>query len=172
MKKYWLQLLPWTRPYLKWLIITFLMAIPLSFIKGYQTYLLKDLFDQGFGTNAPFSDALKLSITLVVLQLVNYPFRFFHFYWIKVISEKVASDIRATLYEKLMKVPLDFYQKHKQGEILSLLQNDVGVISDSIRFFPGIIREPITAVGLLGVALYHDWRLTLVLFLVIPFCIY
>src|SRR5690606_22312151 len=32
-----------------------------------------------------------------------------------------------------------------------------------------VIREPITAVALLGVAFYHDWQLTLVIFATAPF---
>jgi subfamily B ATP-binding cassette protein MsbA len=32
-----------------------------------------------------------------------------------------------------------------------------------------IIREPLTAIGLLAVAFYHDWKLTLIIFVLVPF---
>lgn len=168
MKTYWTALYPWLKPHLKKLIITFSLALPLGLIKGGQTYLVKDLFDKGFSPHAPFQQALQLAILIIVLQIINYPCRYFHFYFIKVLSEKIANDMRKSLFDRLMHSPVKYFQSQKQGEILSLLQNDIGVLADSIRFMPGLLREPVSAFSLLCVALYQDWRLTLVLFVVTP----
>ena len=165
---FWNTLYPWIKHYIPGLVGAFLLALPLGLIKGYQTYIIKDLFDQGFAATTNSSHAYQLAFIIIGLQVINYPIRFFHFYWIKIISEKIANGIRLHVFNHLMKLPLSYHQKQKQGELLSTVQNDVALLAESIRFLPAMFREPITALCLLGVAMYHDWRLTLVLFLVVP----
>ncbi|MBT4793226.1 MAG: ATP-binding cassette domain-containing protein, partial [Halobacteriovoraceae bacterium] len=46
---------------------------------------------------------------------------------------------------------------------------DTAIFAESFMHGVSIIREPLFAIGLLGVALWHDWRLTIVIFAVIPF---
>ncbi len=165
---FWKVLYPWIKNFIPGLAGAFLLALPLGLIKGYQTYIIKDLFDQGFAASTDSTRAYQLAFIIISLQLINYPIRFFHFYWIKIISEKIANGIRLHIFNHLMKLPLTYHQKQKQGELLSTVQNDVALLAESIRFLPAMLREPITAFCLLGVAMYHDWRLTLILFLVVP----
>lgn len=168
MKTFWTTLYPWIKNHLSGLVGAFLLALPLGLIKGYQTYIIKDLFDKGFAASTDSTSAYRLAIIIIGLQIINYPIRFFHFYWIKIISEKIANGIRLHIFNHLMKLPLTYHQKQKQGELLSTVQSDVALLAESIRFLPAMFREPITATCLLGVAMYHDWRLTLILFLVVP----
>jgi subfamily B ATP-binding cassette protein MsbA len=46
--------------------------------------------------------------------------------------------------------------------------NDTQVFSEAFKNSLEVIREPITALSLLGVAFYHDWQLTLIIFAVSP----
>ncbi len=168
MRLFWNTLYPWIKNHISGLLGAFLLALPLGLIKGYQTYIIKDLFDHGFAASNDSSSAYKLAFIIIGLQVLNYPIRFFHFYWIKIISEKIANGIRLHIFNHLMKLPLTYHQKQKQGELLSTVQSDVSLLAESIRFLPAMFREPITAACLLGVAMYHDWRLTIILFLVVP----
>lgn len=168
MKAFWYTLHPWIKNHIPGLIAAFILALPLGLIKGYQTYIIKDLFDNGFAASTDSSSAYRLAFIIIGLQLLNYPIRFFHFYWIKIISEKIANGIRLHIFNHLMRLPLSYHQKQKQGELLSMVQNDVALLAESIRFLPAMLREPITAACLLAVAMYHDWRLTLILFLAVP----
>jgi subfamily B ATP-binding cassette protein MsbA len=168
MKQYIKNLYPWVKEDLSWFILTFIISLPLGIIKGYQTFLIKDLFDHGFSQTADATAAYKLAAMIVGLQILNYPFRFYHFYWIKLISERISNRIRGIIFTKLLKLPIQFHGQQKQGELLSTLSNDVGVIADSVRFFPGMVREPVSAICLLGVAFYHDFKLTLIVFIAVP----
>lgn len=168
MKNYWISIYPWIKNHISGLVFTFLLAIPLGLIKGYQTYIIKDLFDKGFASNASSESAYRLAFIIISLQIINYPIRYFHFYWIKVLSEKISNGIRLHLFNHLIRLPLSYHQKQKQGELLSTIQSDVSLVSESIRFLPALAREPLTAICLLCVALYHDWQLTLILFLAVP----
>jgi subfamily B ATP-binding cassette protein MsbA len=63
---------------------------------------------------------------------------------------------------------MNFYAKSKQGKLISNLLNDTGTFSQGFRGSVDIIREPLTAVFMFGLALYRDWQLTLIIIVVAP----
>jgi subfamily B ATP-binding cassette protein MsbA len=68
------------------------------------------------------------------------------------LSEKVVIDLRTTLYEHLLKLPLRFFHEHHSGELISRLTNDVSTIRTAITSnITGMLRNLITV--LFGVAL-------------------
>lgn len=145
-----------------------LLAFPLSGIKAYEAYLVKDIFDKGFSEDSSFADARNLALILIGLGLLNYPLRYFHYFGLRQIVDKTARSIQSVIFKKFQKLPASFFAQQKQGNLISMAMNDTSTFADSFRFGLEIIREPFTALALLGVAFYHDWQLTLVIFAVAP----
>jgi subfamily B ATP-binding cassette protein MsbA len=137
-------------------------------IKGYQTYLVKNIFDQGFSSTTTTNEVIILAVTILGLQILNYPIRFYHFFKTKVISEALANDIRANSLHGILSLPLSEIHKRKMGSMLSLISSDSTLYAESVRYFPALIREPLTGVVLLSVAFYHDWFLSLMVILISP----
>ncbi len=160
---------PYLRPFWKEALIATLLAFPLAGIKAYEAYLVKDIFDKGFAAGSPFDDALKLALILVGLGILNYPLRFFHYYGLRQVVDKSTRLIRAKIYSKFQQLPASFYSSSKQGNLISIIMNDTMVFSEAFKNSLEIVREPITAIALLGVAFYHDWQLTLIIFAAAPF---
>jgi len=144
------------------------LSIPLAAIKAYQVSLVKPIFDEGLSHQSSFNQALMLAGILVALALVNYPIRFIHFYWIRFVVDRATCDIRETVYKKIQSLPMSFFTKSKQGVILSNILNDTQVMSQGFRTMIDLVREPLTAIALFGLALYRDWQLTLVIVVVAP----
>lgn len=161
-------LAPYIKPYWKKAIWAILFSIPLAAIKGYQTYLVKDVFDKGLSHGSHFDDTLKLVGILLALGLINYPFRFLHFYWIRYVVDRATCEMRSKLYEKMQKLPLSFFNKNKQGVLISYAMNDTQVLAQGFRSMIDLIREPLTAIVLFGQALYLDWQLTMVIIVTAP----
>lgn len=161
-------LAPYIKPYWKKAIWAILFSLPLAAIKGYQTYLVKDVFDKGLSAGSSFDDTLKLTGILFALGLINYPFRFLHFYWIRYVVDRATCEMRSKLYEKMQKLPLSFFNKNKQGVLISYAMNDTQVLAQGFRSMIDLIREPLTAIVLFGQALYLDWQLTLVIVVTAP----
>jgi subfamily B ATP-binding cassette protein MsbA len=159
---------PYLQPYWKMAIWAIVFSLPLAGIKGIQTYLVKDVFDKGLSANSQFSDTVKLAAILLGLGLLNYPFRFFHFYWIRYVVDKATCDMRSELYRKMQKLPLSFFNKNKQGVLLSYAMNDTQVLAQGFRSMIDLIREPLTALILFGQAIYLDWQLTMIILLTAP----
>ncbi len=164
-------LFPFIRQYKMQVIGSLFLMIPLAAIKWYEAAIVKEVFDKGLGANADFNTSLRIAGTLFVLALINYPARFLHFYWIRFVVDKSACLLRDKIYLKLQTLPMSFFIKKKQGDLLSQITNDTQLLAQGLRNLVDLIREPLTAIFLLGLAIYRDWQLTLVIFAVAPFFI-
>lgn len=160
---------PYLRPYLKLAIWAALCSIPLAGIKAYQAYFVKNVIDGIFDPNATTDYALQLAGILVGLAIINYPLRYFHFFTLRMVVDQATCDIRQDIYKKFQHLSAGYYSKAKQGNLLSIMINDTAIFAEAFGHAISVIREPLTAVLLIGVALYHDWKLTLIIFVVLPF---
>lgn len=144
-------------------------ALPISAIKAYQAYFIKNVIDGIFKPDATEEYAYQLAAILVGLALLNYPFRYLHFYGMRMVVDRATCDIRRDIYKKFQRLSSTFYSDSKQGQLLSTMLNDTQVFASSFMHGLDIFREPITGILLLGVAFYHDWKLTLIIMVVLPF---
>lgn len=162
---------PYLRPFWKQAVLATLLSFPLAGIKAYEAYLVKDIFDKGFAAGSSFEDARNLAILLIALGIINYPLRYFHYFTLRQIVDKSTRTIRSKIYRKFQSLPTSFYSSKKQGTLISTVMNDTAVFSEAFKNSLEVVREPITAIALLGVAFYHDWQLTLIIFATAPFFI-
>lgn len=159
---------PYLRPYWKQAVFAAFLALPLAGIKAYEAYLIKDVFDKGFSADSTFADARNLALILIGLGLLNYPLRFFHYFTLRQVVDKSTQNIRNKIFRKFQHLPTKFYSQTKQGTLISTIMGDTAVFSEAFKNSLEVIREPITAISLIGVALYHDWQLTLIIFAAAP----
>lgn len=162
------RLWPYVREYKGKAILAFLCSFPLAAIKAYQAYLIKPVFDKGFGAGASSDEAYRLAALIFGLALLNYPFRFFHFYGMKITMDKVTCQLRKVIYKKFHSIPVSYFSNSNTGEMLSKTVSDTILFAEAFKHALDIIREPITALLLVGVAFYHDYQLTMSIFIVIP----
>ncbi|MFP5489954.1 MAG: ABC transporter ATP-binding protein [Bacteriovoracia bacterium] len=159
---------PYLRPFWKQALTAALLALPLSAIKAYEAYLVKDIFDKGFSAGSTSDEAFKLAAILVGLGILNYPLRFFHYYGLRMIVDRCACSIRSQLFNKFQAMPSSYFAQAKQGNLVSTFLSDTNMFADSFKNALEIIREPITAIALVSVAFYHDWQLALIILVASP----
>ena len=79
-------------------------------------------------------------------------------------AQKVLSDIRRDLFAHLQTLPLQFFDSHRHGEVMSYFTNDVDTISDALNnSFSMMIQSFIQVVGTLALLFILNWQLTLVM---------
>ena len=159
---------PYLRPYWKQALIATMLSFPLAGIKAFEAYLVKDIFDKGFSPNSTSEDAYKLAAILIGLGIINYPLRFFHYFGLRQIVDASTRLIRSRIYTKFQSLPAKYYSQQKQGNLISTIMNDTQVFSEAFKNSLEVVREPITGIALLGVAIYHDWQLALIIFATAP----
>ncbi|TNE96581.1 MAG: ABC transporter ATP-binding protein [Deltaproteobacteria bacterium] len=162
------RLVPYVKPHKGKVIGSILFSFALAGIKFCQAYMVKPIFDKGLSEQASFNEAMILAGILLGLGLLNFPARFFHFYWIRYVVDRATCSVRSEIFKKLQRLPMTFYSKSKQGKLISNLLNDTATFSQGFRGSVDILREPLTAIFMFGLALYRDWQLTLIIILVAP----
>ncbi|MDA8793412.1 ABC transporter ATP-binding protein/permease [Bacteriovoracaceae bacterium] len=162
------KIFPFLRPNLSLAMAAAVCSLPLAAIKSYQAYFIKDVFDKGFAPESTNEEAIYLASILIGLAILNYPLRFLHFYGMRMVVDRATCLIRLRIYEKLQQLPHKVFSQEKGGNFLSIMINDTVIFSEAFMHSLDIIREPLTAILLLGVAFYHDWQLTLAIFLMLP----
>jgi subfamily B ATP-binding cassette protein MsbA len=118
--------------------------------------------DSVLTTKTSFNQFLLLAAGLLLVGLLNFPVRFYHFYWLRFVGEKINNDVRTKIFTKLQKLPTSFYNQNKQGRMLSTLLNDAEIFAQSFRALVDLVREPTKGLVYLGMAIWADWQLTLV----------
>ncbi|MFD2170206.1 ABC transporter ATP-binding protein [Tumebacillus lipolyticus] len=93
----------------------------------------------------------------------------FSHYMLSFAGEKVVSNLRRRLWEKLLKLPIPYFDAHRSGETISRMTSDTGIIKDIIvthliSFFTSII----SVIGSIVILLYLDWQMTLVMLTAVP----
>lgn len=165
------RLYPYIKPYKGRALAALFLSLILAAIGALQVSLVKPLFDKGLSPDATREDALILAAQLLGLGLLNFPCRFFHFYWLRYITDRATCSVREEIFAKIQHLPTSFFAKSKQGELISHILNDTLVFSQGFRASIDLIREPLKAAAYLGMAFYADWQLTIVIFIIAPFLI-
>ncbi|HEX9821425.1 MAG TPA: ABC transporter ATP-binding protein [Methylomirabilota bacterium] len=133
-----------------------------------QPYLLKVAIDDHIlpGDWVGLSAVAALYAgTLAVL----YGLRMAEAYLMALTGQGVIHDLRARLFDHLLKQEAAFFDRTPVGRLMTRVLNDVEAVSEA--FTSGlfaIVADVITLAGVVAVMLWIDWRLALVTFAIVP----
>jgi subfamily B ATP-binding cassette protein MsbA len=163
LKKLW----PYIKPYRNGYILVILLGLFMSACDTGVAALIRPLFDEVFTKK---NDALKLSLSLSIVAVYFFHgvARFFHTTKIKMIVEYITANIRMDLQKKLIRLNLNYHSLNSPAVSLSKAFNDVGNVQYGLWKLADLVKEPLSMVFLLGWVIYLDWKLTLMIFIVIP----
>ncbi len=157
-----------TRPHLLRLFLAIFSGIVLSAINGAIAYLVKPSLDSLF-VEKNRTALYLLPIGVFILFVFRGLFTFCNNFLMNSVGAKIVKTLRQGLYEKLLRLPVAFYQDRSSGSIISRLLNDIGSLENSIAYTAkNFFVQLLTVVFLAGVALYRRWDLALLSFIVIP----
>lgn len=72
----------------------------------------------------------QIAFALLFILLIQGIFSFIRVYTFAIVSEKTLADIRLSVYEKMLWLPLPFFDKRRVGELISRITADVGILQD------------------------------------------
>lgn len=91
-------------------------------------------------------------------------------YYMIPIRTGVVSDLRNSLYKKIVSLPIGFFTAERKGDIMSRMMGDVTEVEASIMSsLDMIFKNPILILGYLIVMFVMSWKLTLFVLLLLPF---
>lgn len=85
------------------------------------------------------------------------------------IGQGVVSGLREFLWNKVIKLPVDFFDRYASGEIVSRVTNDTSIVQNLISsFFPQFINGILSLTGIFIILIFMDWQMTLVMLTAVP----
>ena len=90
-------------------------------------------------------------------------------YYLARVSLGLIDDLRQKLFNSLLKLPNTYFDNNNSGHLVSRITYNVtmitGAATDAIKV---VIREGMSVVFLFGYLLWMNWKLTLVMFAILP----
>ncbi|MFR4003217.1 MAG: ABC transporter ATP-binding protein [Romboutsia timonensis] len=115
-------------------------------------------------------DAIFRTLTILAsLYIISSIFSFVQTFITSDISQKVSYNLRKSISEKINKLPLNYYDRKTNGEVLSRVTNDIDAISQNLnQILSQMITASTTLIGVLIMMLSISVTMTLVSLIVIP----
>ncbi len=96
-------------------------------------------------------------------------FLYLSFYVLNPLKNTVVNRIREELYDKVLKLPIGFFNEKRKGDIMSRMTSDVAEVENSVvGALEGWIRDPLTIIITLGALFLISPLLTGTILLAIP----
>ncbi len=112
---------------------------------------------------------LKICILILLAFFLKNIFGYLQAYFLAYVEQGMIRDLRNQSYIHLHKLPMSYFKNEKTGNLISRITNDVNVVQSSVSaVFLNLIREPLTILFFIGLAMSISWRLTLFSLLVLP----
>ena len=123
----------------------------------------------GTGTGIDFEYIGNILLITLGLYLLSALFSFIQGWVMSDISMDITYKFRKDIAEKLNRMPLKYFDRTSQGEVLSRITNDVDTVSQTLnQSLSQIITSVTTVIGVFIMMLLISWQMTLVALLVIP----
>lgn len=157
-----------TRKHYKYVIFYTLLSL-VSVVTGFISSLVsKDLVD--IVTGQKMGELLEYFLTMITVALISMALTQITNYFSLKISIAVNSDIRSTIFDRMMAADWEGLSKYHSGDLLSRINGDTAnIASGVISFIPGIITSAAQFIGALAMVLWYDWTFAVFALLGMPF---
>ncbi|MBD2870933.1 ABC transporter ATP-binding protein [Paenibacillus arenilitoris] len=108
-------------------------------------------------------------IGLGAVFLVQTAMSGFSVYAMSYVGQHIIAGIRREVWERVLRLPVPFFDRNHSGETMSRVTNDTNVVKDFIighviSFVGGIV----SIIGGVALLLFIDWKMTLLMLVAVP----
>ncbi len=157
--------------FLKLFLAMFCMMIVAATTSA-TAFLIKPMLDDIF-----FKKNNEMLILIPLLIIAVYLLRgiaaYGQNYFMHYVGEVIIKKLRDMLYDKIINLPLAFFQKKNTGDLMSRVSNDTNLVKAMVSSaITGVLRHSFTIFGLIGVIFYRDFKLAFYAIIVLPAAFY
>ena len=125
-------------------------------------YVAGKLIDTAQGEEWIVNDLNTIALLLIGILAVQSIFSFFRVWLFALVSERSMRDIRHSLYSRLVRLPMRFFDQRRTGELISRITSDVSQLQDTFSTtLAELFRQVITLVAGVAFLLINTPKLTL-----------
>ena len=154
-------------------VLSVVMSVLEPFVLGLAiTELTKNLLDMANGLAGA-----RINTGYIGTVLIIYLFRgllyelgsYYSNYFMTNAVQSMTQDLRNEMTEKINRIPVSFFDKHQFGDLLGRFTSDVETVSNALQqSFLQIVNAVLTIVLVMGMVLYLNFQLAIVVILSIP----
>ncbi|MFW6005703.1 MAG: ABC transporter ATP-binding protein, partial [Desulfonatronovibrionaceae bacterium] len=138
---------------------------------GAAAFLVKPALDDIF-INKDRQALMVIPVLLVLVFALKGLFLYVQNYQMNYCGIKVLGKIRHDLYEKMISLPVRFFEDNRTGMLMARITSDVNLLSVSLPKLVELVRHLLTMVVLMGVIFYRDPVLAALSLVIYPLAIY
>lgn len=171
--KLWRRILKHFFVYKKDLTIIFISMISIACVDIAFPYLNKLAIDYFVLENGDLSKLWPFGLIYGFLILVQVFVVYFFIKFTGKVEMQFAYDIRNQAFKKLQELSFSYYDKTPQGWIMARMTSDIGRLADIVSWsIIDLIWGSTLIIGVSIVMLVVNWRLALLVLVVVPFLAY
>jgi len=175
------KIFTYLKPYRAFFFLGWIFLILSSTAGLFFPYLLGQLLGGDLPESTPTTNNQELleqidlnninsvALLLLLLFIAQSLFSFFRIVIFTKVTENTMRDIRKDAFNKLIFMPMEFFNKNKVGDLTSRIASDITLIQDTLRTtIAEFIRQIIIVIGSVVFITIVSWRLALIMLAIIP----
>jgi len=125
------------------------------------------------GTGINFEKIAQILLTILGLYGISAIFSYIQGFMMTNVSQKITYKLRNDIVGKINKLPMDYFDKRTNGEVLSVITNDVDTLSQNLnQSITQIITAICTIIGILIMMFSISITMTLVSLIILPITVF
>jgi len=157
-----------------WFFLVFSSLVGLIF-----PYILGQLLgapeEGNISSGSSFVDAItfdninQIALALFILFGLQSFFSFFRIVLFTKVTENTLRDLRYSAFDRLLHMPLDFFNRNKVGELTSRITGDLNLIQETLKTtIAEFFRQIVTISGGIIWLFFLSWKLALIMLATVP----
>jgi len=164
----YLRLLGYVRPYRRVFSLAVGAMIVAAITEPALPALLQPLLDNGF-VGKDRTMIILTPILLILLGFLRGASGFASGVAMTWVASRLVMDLRQAMFARLLALPTRAFDEISAGVLLSKVTYDVNrVMQAGTDALVVLVRDSLTVLGLLAWMFYIDWKLTLIVFSIVP----
>jgi subfamily B ATP-binding cassette protein MsbA len=136
-----------------------------SYLEDYLNYFLT----QQIAEHGKFMVLMFMIGFIITVFLLKNLSNYFAMYFITFLKNGTLRDMRRTLYEKVIRLPLSYHSATTKGDTMTRVISDVNEVSSSfLSILEMLVREPLIILFTLGAMFFLSVKLSLFVLVFIP----
>ncbi len=151
------------------LVIVIICLLVQTVLSLAASYMLRPIINNLTSPDDPVGKLIRGLITMAIVYCCSIAAQYAQSRIMVSVSQNAIQKLRNDLFKKLQTLPINYYDRNSNGDIMSRFTNDVDTVGEMInstviQLISGIIQ----LVGTLALMLYTNWMLTIITIVMVP----
>nr|WP_294895834.1 ABC transporter ATP-binding protein [uncultured Pedobacter sp.] len=159
----------YAKPYKFTFFWSIFLTLALAALAPVRPYLIQLTLDKYVFFNDT-TGLLNMTLLMIALLLLQTFVQYFQTLLTNTLGQSVIKDLRIDIFNHITKLRLKYFDKTPIGQLITRTVSDLETIADIFsEGLISIVGDSLQVITIIGVMLYADWRLTLIVLVPMPF---